>query len=120
MVFYGSQRKVELFSTGVGHSESDISLLLPDERIAFIGDLGFFSTQPFLPYSQPEAWIKHMEMFGQTNYETYVPGHGTIGTNEDLALQRRYLDDLNDQVGAVIAAGGTREERAEDRSTSTV
>jgi len=110
LVFYGSQRKVELFSTGVGHSESDISLLLPDEKIAFIGDLGFFSTQPFLPYSQPEAWIKHMEMFGQTNYETYVPGHGTIGTNEDLALQRRYLDDLNDQVGAVIAAGGTRED----------
>ena len=110
MVFYGPQRKVELFSTGEGHSESDISLLLPDDRIAFMGDLGFFDTQPFLPYSQPEAWIKHVETFEQTKYETFIPGHGRIGTKEDLALQRRYITGLKDQVSAVIAAGGTQEE----------
>ena len=110
MVFYGTQRKVELFSTGEGHSESDISLLLPDDRIAFMGDLGFFDTQPFLPYSQPEAWIKHLEMFEQSKYETFIPGHGRMGTKEDLALQRDYINGLKDQVSAVIAAGGTRDE----------
>jgi len=108
MGFYGTQRCVELFSTGEGHSESDISLLLPDDGIAFIGDLGFFGTQPFLPYSQPEAWKKHLEMFDQSKYETFVPGHGRIGTKEDLTLQRRYIDVLEDQVSAVKAAGGTQ------------
>ena len=109
-VFHGSQQRVELFSTGEGHSESDISLLLPEEQIAFIGDLGFFNTQPFLPYGQLEAWKKHLVFFEQTDFNTFVPGHGTIGTKEDLALQRRYFDVLEQQVSAVIAAGGTQED----------
>ena len=110
MVFHGSQRRVELFSTGEGHSESDVSLFLPDEQVAFIGDLGFFSTQPFLPYGQLEAWRKHLIYFEQTEFKTFVPGHGTIGTKEDLALQRRYFDVLEQQVSAVIAAGGSQED----------
>jgi len=110
IVFYGTQREVELFSTGEGHSESDISLLLPDDRIAFIGDLGFFSTQPFLPYSQPEAWITHLESFEQTDYEIYVPGHGKLGTKDDLALQRRYFEVLEDLVSAVVTSGGPQED----------
>lgn len=63
-----------------------------------------------MPYSQPEAWIKHLEMFDQCKYETFVPGHGRIGTKEDLALQRRYFDVLEAQVSAVKAAGGIQED----------
>lgn len=110
LIFHGSQRRVELLSTGAGHSDSDVSLLLPEEQIAFIGDLGFFNTQPFLPYGQLEAWRKHLIYFEQTDFKTFVPGHGTIGTKKDLALQRRYFDVLEQQVSAVIAAGGTQED----------
>jgi glyoxylase-like metal-dependent hydrolase (beta-lactamase superfamily II) len=110
LIFHGSQRRVELLSTGEGHSESDISLLLPEERIAFIGDLGFFSTQPFMPYGQLQAWKEHLISFEQTEFKTFVPGHGSIGTKEDLALQRHYFEVLEQQVTAVIAAGGSQQE----------
>jgi glyoxylase-like metal-dependent hydrolase (beta-lactamase superfamily II) len=110
LIFHGSQRWVELRSTGEGHSESDVVLLLPEEGIAFIGDLGFFGTQPFLPYSQLEAWKKHLLFFEGSDYETFVPGHGKLGTKEDLALQRRYFEVLEQQVSAVLQAGGTPED----------
>ncbi len=110
LIFHGSQRWVELRATGEGHSESDIVLLLPDEGIAFIGDLGFFGTQPFMPYGRLEAWKKHLQFFEASDFETFVPGHGKIGTKEDLALQRRYFEVLEQQVSAVIQAGGTIED----------
>ena len=74
------------------------------------GDLGFFGTQPFMPYGRLEAWKKHLLFFEASDFETFVPGHGRIGTKEDLALQRRYFEVLEQQVSAVIQAGGTPEE----------
>jgi len=42
VVFHGTHKTVELLTWGGGHSSSDSFLLLPAERIAFMGDLGFF------------------------------------------------------------------------------
>ena len=109
-VFHGSQRWVELRALGEGHSESDVVLLLPEDGIAFIGDLGFFSTQPFLPYGQLGTWKKHLLFFEASDFKTFVPGHGTIGTKADLALQRRYFEVLEQQVAAVIQAGGSAQD----------
>ena len=72
---------------------------------AGIIDLGFFSTLPFLPYSQPEAWITHLESFEQADCGTFVPGPGKLGTKDDLALQRSYYEVLEDLVSAVVTSG---------------
>jgi len=77
---------------------------------AGIIDLGFFSTLPFLPYSQPEAWITHLESFEQTDYETFIPGHSKLGAKDDLALQRSYFEVLEDLVSAVVTSGGSQED----------
>lgn len=48
VTFQGGNRNAELRSFGRGHSDDDAALLLPQDGIAFIGDIGFFNVQPFL------------------------------------------------------------------------
>jgi glyoxylase-like metal-dependent hydrolase (beta-lactamase superfamily II) len=108
--FHGPQRAAELRIAAPGHTDSDAYLLLPGDGIAFLGDLGFFASQPFMVYCDPQAWAAHLQAFEASDLETFVPGHGPVGTKTDLALQRQYLEALEGMVARVIAAGGSADD----------
>ena len=91
LIFHGTQRRAELRSEGKGHTDSDAYLVLPDERVMFMGDLGFFDSQPFLVYADPEAWKTQMQHMEQSSIKTFVPGHGPPGKARDLRLQSAYI-----------------------------
>jgi glyoxylase-like metal-dependent hydrolase (beta-lactamase superfamily II) len=110
LVFHGTRRTVELIEVAPGHTISDAYLLLSKDRIAFVGDLGFFQCQPFMVYCDPTAWVAYLEKMERSNFETFVPGHGPLGTKADLALQREYITLLEDLVGGAIQDGLTVEE----------
>jgi len=110
LVFYGAQRRAELLTEGKGHTDSDAYLVLPEERIMFMGDLGFFQTQPYMAFCDPEAWMVQHESMRQSNIETFVPGHGPLGTKADIALQGEYITALEEMVAQVIQEGGSVEE----------
>ena len=96
-----------------GHTEHDVYLLLPEDRIVFMGDLGFFQCQPFTVYADPQAWVAHLEKMEASNIGIFVPGHGPLGTKADLALQRQYLTRLDDLVAQAIREGLSAEETLE-------
>ena len=109
--FHGLERDVEFRSFGRGHSEDDSVLFLPKDRIAFIGDIGFFDTQPFFGYCDLESYRKQMQYFSDSEYEVLVPGHGPVGSGkDDIALQLSYLDIMEELVGNVVHQGGSFEE----------
>jgi glyoxylase-like metal-dependent hydrolase (beta-lactamase superfamily II) len=118
LAFHGSQedealhRKIAIFTPGTGHTESDIVLNLPDEAIAFIGDLGFFSTHPFLGSSTPEKWIATLDALAASATETFVPGHGPVGTKEDLVALKEYILALQEMAADVVRRGGSEDEAA--------
>ena len=108
--FQGVTRSAELRSLGRGHSEDDAVLLLPQERIAFIGDVGFFDTQPFLGFCDIALYREQMLLFQDSDYEVLVPGHGPVGSKDDIAMQLKYLDIMEELVGNVAQQGGSLEE----------
>lgn len=110
LVFHGTQRTAELVTLGSGHTSSDCFLILPAENIAFIGDLAFFQCQPFMAHSDLQAWVAQLEKMEQSDIETFVPGHGPLGTKADLALQREYIIVIEELVAGVIEAGGSVDE----------
>ncbi len=61
LVFHGTCRVAELITQGKGHTDSDCYLVLPADKVAFIGDLGFFASQPFMVYCDPQAWVAQMD-----------------------------------------------------------
>lgn len=110
IVFYGTRRKAELLTQGGGHTKSDCYLVLPAERLTFMGDLGFFQCQPFMGYCNPELWKAQLDRMELSDFEIFVPGHGPLGTKADIALQKRYINYLEDWVARIVSEGGSVEE----------
>jgi glyoxylase-like metal-dependent hydrolase (beta-lactamase superfamily II) len=105
IVFHGKSRTAELAATGKGHTESDCVLRLPKEKIAFIGDIGFFQSQPFMPSGFPLEWVTQLEEMAGEKTEVFVPGHGPVGGKADLVLEAKYIRTLENMVKEVIESG---------------
>lgn len=105
IAFYGTHRRATLVEVAPAHTKHDLYLLLREDRIAFIGDLGFFQCQPFMVFCEPDAWMRQIEALEQVEVDVFVPGHGPLGTKADLALQRQYIALLPGLVADAIAEG---------------
>jgi len=108
--FYGPARSVELLCLGGGHTESDAFLYLPQERVLFTGDLLFTQGHPSMWHDQPETWISILARMEELEPIVVVPGHGPLGTREDLMLLRHYLAWMVETTREVIKRGGSAED----------
>lgn len=115
LTFHGSQRVAELILVEPGHTLSDAYLWLREDRVMFLGDLGFFGCQPFMAYCDPRAWMAQCRALEGNDVEVFVPGHGPLGTAEDLGQQRHYIAALLEMLTGVISAGGSAEDALEQR-----
>ena len=90
-----------------GHTGGDSVVLIPDARVAFLGDLFWHMSLPNTTDATIKAWIETLTRLS-TDYRTYafVSGHGAVGTASDVAAFRDYLVLLMKAV-------------AESRSTGT-
>ncbi len=109
---YGTDALVKILTFGAGHSDCDTLLLLPEDKIAFIGDLGFFATHPYLGDCLPEKWIAILDDLAASKFRVFVPGHGPVGTKADLLALKAYIITLQAMAAAVVARGGSEEEAA--------
>ena len=110
LVFHGSRRTVEVHTVEPGHTASDVYLLLPQDRLCFMGDLGFFQSQPFMAFCDPQAWMDWLALAERFDVEAFVPGHGPLDAKADLVRQRQYIAALEAMVAGVLAEGGSVEE----------
>ena len=108
----GTERTIELRVVEPGHTPSDVYLMLPAEKIAFLGDLAFFQSHPFLPSSDPQGWSKALADIGRMDFNVIVPGHGPSGTAADLLLVKQYLTSLTEMASCIVNDGGSEEEAA--------
>ncbi|MFC2099970.1 MBL fold metallo-hydrolase [Candidatus Bipolaricaulota bacterium] len=90
----GSKRSIELIEVEHAHTASDVYLHLPEEKIIFMGDLGFFDTIPFLLFADPLVWSSTLTDLAKFGAETFVPGHGVVGGIERVDLQRECIDAI--------------------------
>jgi glyoxylase-like metal-dependent hydrolase (beta-lactamase superfamily II) len=109
---YGADALVKLRALGPGHSGDDVILLLPEDRIAFIGDLGFFDTHPYLGDSDPDQWISNLDELLRTKVNIFVPGHGPIGSKANLKNLKAYILALQSMADEVVNRGGSEDEAA--------
>jgi glyoxylase-like metal-dependent hydrolase (beta-lactamase superfamily II) len=110
VTFEGSTRRAEVRSMGRGHSEEDVVVLLPDDGVAFIGDIGFFACQPFLGYCDIDGYRDQLDFFRRSDWRVLVPGHGPVGNRNDVALELAYMDIMEERVGEVVKRGGSFDE----------
>jgi cyclase len=83
---------------GGGHTESDAVLLVPDAGVLVAGDLVVVGMQPWAGHGDPAAWAGILERLLELEWETVVPGHGSVSGREVVEPLRDYLLALDEGV----------------------
>ncbi|HEY7851138.1 MAG TPA: MBL fold metallo-hydrolase [Ktedonobacterales bacterium] len=112
LTLHSAQRTVEVVSYGGGHTSSDAFLLLPAERIAFLGDLLGVKMHMSFGQANLEQWDTILERIEALDMQKLVPGHGSVGALTDVATMRQYLFDMETLVSEAIVRGETAEQIA--------
>lgn len=113
ITFYGSEITAHLVHAGSGHTPSDSYLLFPQQKVAFIGDIGFFECHPYLQDCDPDGLRAILRVLLEMDVETFIPGHGPPGSKKDLVLLVEYLDTLEEIAQQSVAAGVLEQELPE-------
>jgi glyoxylase-like metal-dependent hydrolase (beta-lactamase superfamily II) len=90
--FYQREREIRVLELGVGHSESDVVVHLPDEKIVFCGDLFLNGLPPLPGEGHVTQTIANYKAIEALEAEIYVAGHGNPGSLADVRAQRTQLE----------------------------
>lgn len=91
---YRGENEVRVLELGPGHSESDVVVHLPEEKLVFCGDI-FVNGMPPLPgEGNATRTIAQYNTIEALEAEIYVAGHGDPGTLADVRAQRIQLEGL--------------------------
>jgi glyoxylase-like metal-dependent hydrolase (beta-lactamase superfamily II) len=104
LTIHGTKRTVELLPLA-GHTASDIVLYLPEDKIAFMGDLLFVECHPYLASGSPEQWKQSLAEVEGLGVQIAVPGHGPVGRSASLSMMLQYIQSLESIVANMIKSG---------------
>jgi glyoxylase-like metal-dependent hydrolase (beta-lactamase superfamily II) len=105
MVIHGSGRTAELIEYGNGHTRSDLILWLPQDSVVFMGDLLFVDCHPYLGDGDPDALVEILREIKKMDARRFVPGHGPVGTEDDLGVMIDYVGACRAIVNRVVDDG---------------
>ncbi len=107
---------LQLTEEGSAHSNSDVTLYIPQRRVFLTGDLVNTEIHPGqgesagVFFSNTKNWVTVLGNIIARGLpvDTYVPGHGPVHINRgvaDVEEQRRYFLVMRDEVSKMITAG---------------
>jgi cyclase len=91
-------------SLGGGHTESDAFLWFEDT--VFTGDLVVVASHPWVGDGDVEHWLEILDAFEARRPRVIVPGHGPVGSVEDIPPLRRYLEGLLEGNATAVEGWG--------------
>jgi glyoxylase-like metal-dependent hydrolase (beta-lactamase superfamily II) len=105
-------REMQIKYLGRGHTDTDVVVFLPKERIVATGDL-MESIVSYMGDSYPQDWISTLDRLKALDFDTVMPGHGVVfqGKSKITAFQQ-YLRDVIAQVDAFRRQGLSAEDAA--------
>jgi cyclase len=112
-IIYLGNQEIKLLYLGCGHTNGDVLVYFPQEKVIHMGDLFFQNMIPYIDYdagSSTENWIKILQKVMEMDVEQAIPGHGEITAKNGLSAQIQYLKDLRAEVEKYIKQGATLEE----------
>lgn len=109
LILYRKTRTVEIFWLGNAHTNGDIWIFLPKEKIIFTGD-ALHGWTPFMGDSYPYDWIQTLDAAEELDFTQVLGGHGDVMQGkEKFELWKQYFHDLLDETGKAYAGGATLE-----------
>ena len=108
--------RIQLRHPGRAHTPGDLFVWLPEQRVAFSGDIVVAKRMLAIlpdPLSTSADWIKAFDALAMLQPDVVVAGHGgPVNLRQATRETRDYLQHLRDSVKAVIVRKGSMTEAA--------
>ncbi len=109
VTLYESGREIQLHLLGRAHTDGDLFVYLPREKVVATGD-AVIDWMPFLNDGYPEEWVQTLDTLDKLDFTRMILGHGDVATRSHLAFFRGYLVDLIAAVKKAVADRATLDE----------
>jgi glyoxylase-like metal-dependent hydrolase (beta-lactamase superfamily II) len=112
LTLHKGDREIRFLFFGRGHTEGDVVVYLPNERVLITGDL-ITAGVPYMGDGFVEDWIETLEHLKSLDFDWIVPGHGMPFQDPDrVGDLQDYFRDFLAQGRALHAAGVSAEDAA--------
>jgi cyclase len=109
MKLYRRDREIQLLHLGRAHTEGDVFVYLPKEKVVITGD-AVIGWTPFMGDGYPEDWAATLDRLAQLDFTRIIMGHGDVAGRDWLKTFRAYVHEMVEAVRAEVATGATLDE----------
>ena len=109
MKLYRRDREIHLLHLGRAHTEGDVFVYLPKEKVVITGD-AVIGWTPYMGDGYPEDWVGTLDRLAQLDFTHIIMGHGDPAGRDWLRTFRGYVHDMVEAVRREAAAGATLDE----------
>ena len=112
---YLGGKNVETYHFGRAHTNGDAVVYFPALRVLASGDMFTRGNDfpPLIDYSgggSGKEWVKTIDEVLKLDFDVVIPGHGAVGTKQDLVAFRATMVNLRDRVHQMDAEKKSRDE----------
>ena len=109
MKLYRRDREIHLLYLGRAHTEGDVFVYLPKEKVVITGD-AVIGWTPYMGDGYPEDWVGTLDRLAQLDFTHIIMGHGAPAGRDWLRTFRGYVHDMVEAVREEAARGATLEQ----------
>ncbi len=109
--------RVELLHFGRAHTSGDLVVYLPDQKIAFIGDLLFIGRDPLIhlpKHGTSVGLIQTLNKLLALDADTFLSGHAAPAGKNEIRGMLSSLEEKQAKVKGLIAQGQTLDDIKKD------
>jgi len=113
MTIFSGGKRLELFNFGPAHTDGDAVVYIPEDKVAFIGDLLFLGRDPLIHRQKNGSVlgaIKTLKALLALDADIYVSGHNEPAGKAELEKGLATIQERLDKVKALIAEKKTLDE----------
>jgi len=113
MNLYLGGEKIELIYFYPAHTNGDIVVFFPEQKVAFLGDLIFLNRDPLIhkhKNGNSFGLVKTLKAVLELDADTFVHGHGEIAQRENIQNLITSLEKKQEKIKALIEKGKSLEE----------
>jgi glyoxylase-like metal-dependent hydrolase (beta-lactamase superfamily II) len=99
------EKTVELIDVGPAHTRGDLIVYVPEDRVAFVGDLLFTGAHPVLWSGPVSNWTRACDLILDLDVDVVVAGHGPVSDPAGVREYRDYLEYVDTEAKEMHSRG---------------
>jgi len=110
LILHRPSKTVEVLWLGNAHTNGDVFVYLPREKVLVTGD-ALHGWTPYMGDSYPFDWIQTLDAAEKLDFDQVIGGHGDVMRGKErFELWKHYFRDLMDEAAQAYARGASLED----------